>query len=330
MAVSRRSARPRFTLLLLVLVSLTLVTLDVRGGRAVPGVRGHARDLFAPVQSAVDDATQPVTNFVHGVFEYSQLRHDNARLRAQLAGLQAGQIRDQYLQQENKDLHDQLRLDFVGDIPTVAARVIGGPASNFQLTVVIDRGTAAGILKGMPVVASDGLVGRVAEVSARQATVLMLTDASANVGVQLAPSPAEGVASGQGSGRGLEVTLVDPSQDVAVGTVAVTSGLAGSPYPRGIPVGKVSASAARPGVSARAVSVEPVVDLSRLSYVDVLIWTAQTAPVMTPAAGNGAPPPVGPPAVSGPAPPASGASTGGPAPAINPGSSPSSAGVGGR
>lgn len=285
MAVSRRSTRPRFILIVLVLASVTLVTFDQRGGGAIPGLRGRARDAFSPVQRVFGDITSPMSNFFQGVFEYSQLRHDNARLRSQIEALRAQQIQDQYLQQENKDLTDQLKIDFVGDIPTVASRVIGGAESNFQVTIVIDRGSGAGIAKGMPVVSATGLVGRVIQVSARQSTVILLTDASMGVGVQFAPSQAVGVAQGQGAGRALDVTLVDPSIDTKVGTAAVTSGLAGSPYPRGIPVGRVDQDVALPGVQSHTVSIRPAVDLARLSYVDVMIWTPQTHPVTSPDAG---------------------------------------------
>src|SRR5579864_453292 len=279
MAVSRRSARPRFTLLVLVLASLTLITLDLRGGSSVLHVRGKARDMFSPVQSAVSSATRPMTDFFHGAFQYRQLKNDNARLRAQLAQMQAQEIQDQYLLQTNKDLNDLLKLDFVGDIPTVASRVIAGAESNFQLTIVIDRGTGAGLLKGMPVVAGNGLVGRVISTSANQSTVLLLTDPSASVGVEFAPSNAIGVATGQGTGHPLSVTLIDPSAVTPVGTVAVTSGLSGSPYPRGVPVGKVASDVADVGVQSHTVTIRPVVDLTQLSYVDVLVWTPQTAAV---------------------------------------------------
>ena len=306
MAVSRRSARPRFTLLVLILASLTLITLDLRGAAPIPRLRGKARDLFSPIQSAVSSATRPVTDFFHGAFQYRQLENDNARLRAQLAQGRSQQIQDQYLLQTNKDLTDLLKLDFVGDIPTVAARVIAGSESNFQLTIVIDRGSGAGILKGMPVVAGQGLVGRVIEVSGKQSTILLLTDPSASVGVQFAPSTAVGVASGQGQGKPLTVTLVDPSASVPVGTVAVTSGLEGSPYPRGVPVGEVASALSEVGVQSHVVTLRPVVDLSQLSYVDVLIWTAQSAPVPPPSAPAGRatnPATTLPPVVSSPAAP---------------------------
>jgi rod shape-determining protein MreC len=276
MAVSRRSARPRSTLLVLILGSLTLITLDVRGGGLISGIRGDARDAFAPVQSAASSATRPVTNLFHGMFQYQQLKSDNTRLRSQLTQLRAEQIQAQYFEETNKDLSALLKLSFVGDIPYVTARVIAGPESNFQLTIVIDRGTAAGILKGMPVVAGEGLVGRVMEASASQSTVLLASDASESVGVQFAPGAVDGVATGQGSGRPLQVTLIDPNTTVPTGAVAVTSGEEGSPYPRGIPVGTVASSLPDVGVQAHQVSLATVVDLGRLSYVDVLVWTPQT------------------------------------------------------
>jgi rod shape-determining protein MreC len=260
----------------LILASLTLITLDIRGGGTIPGIRGRARDVFQPVQSATSTMTHPITDFFNGVFHYHSLEADNSRLRAEVAQLQAQQIEDQYLQQTNKDLTDLLKLNYLADIPTVAARVIAGPESNFQLTIVIDRGSTSGILKGMPVVSGSGLVGRVIEVSSSQSTVLMLTDPSASVGIQFAPSPVVGVASGQGAGRSLAVTLAEPNAAVPVHSVAVTSGLEGSPYPRGIPVGAVASSVSQVGVQAHVVAIVPAVDLSRLSYVDVVIWTPQS------------------------------------------------------
>jgi len=263
-------------LLVLILASLTLITLDLRGGSLISGIRGQARDVFAPIQSAAASGTRPITNVFHGMFQYQQLKYDNARLREQLTQLRADQIQDQYFQETNKDLSDLLKLSYIGDLPRVAARVIAGPESNFQLTIVIDRGSAAGILKGMPVVVGEGLVGRVMEVAAHQSTVLLASDASESVGVQFAHSTVDGVATGQGAGHPLDVTLIDPNATVATGAVAWTSGQEGSPYPPGIPVGTVASSLPDVGVQAHQVSLTPVVDFGRLSYVDVLVWTPQT------------------------------------------------------
>ena len=210
LAVYRRSSRPRLLVLLLVLTSITLVTVDLRsgGGGAVASIRASARDAFAPIQSATNSVVSPVTDFFHGVFEYQSLKNENALLRQQLADQNASQIAAANAIRENRDLNDILKLDFVGDIPTVAARVVSGPESNFQASVVIDRGSADGLIRGMPVVAGSGLVGRLESVARHQAVVLLLTDPASNVGIRVSPSGDLAVATGQGAGKPLGVCLL--------------------------------------------------------------------------------------------------------------------------
>ena len=84
MAVYRRPARSRFTLLLLVLTSITLLTLDYRGAGsgAIGVVKNAVRDAFAPVQSASDRVFAPVGDFVGGILHYGDLESENADVRA--------------------------------------------------------------------------------------------------------------------------------------------------------------------------------------------------------------------------------------------------------
>ncbi|HWW55137.1 MAG TPA: rod shape-determining protein MreC [Acidimicrobiales bacterium] len=275
MAVYRRSARPRLLLVLLVATSAILVTADIRGsgGGWVGTIRSTAQDAFSPVQSGVSDVVSPVTDFFHGVFQYHSLEAQNALLRQQLTQHQADQVAAADAQREQQDLLDLLKLNFVGDIPTVAARVVAGPASNFQATMVIDRGSGDGLLKGMPVVAGSGLVGRLEQVSSHQSTVLLLTDPSFEIGVRLSPSGDVGVATGQGPGKPLSVDLVDPTTKLATGTVVVSSGLQGSPYPPSIPVGTVRTALAPPGAVRQQVTLDPVVNTGPLAFVKVMVWS---------------------------------------------------------
>jgi rod shape-determining protein MreC len=259
---------------LLILTSVTLLTVGTRGGGTwISKVRGTAQDAFAPVQSATSRLVSPVTDFFHGVFQYRGLEHENAILRQQLAQRDAGQVAAQDAQRERQDLLDLLKLDFVGDVPTIAARVVAGPESNFQATIVIDRGSNNGLLKGMPVVAGSGLVGRLEQVSRHQATVLLETDPAFSVGVRLSPSGTIAVASGQGTGKAMTVELVSAATPVDAHSVVVTSGLQESPYPPGIPVGRLQAAVAKPGAPLQNVTLDPVVDLGRLAFVQVLLWT---------------------------------------------------------
>jgi rod shape-determining protein MreC len=276
-AVYRRTARPRFVLLLLVLSAITLVTIDTRaGGSGVIGqIRAKAHDAFAPVQDATHSALRPVGNFFTGVVHYGELKSENARLRDELAKVRGQQLQAADAQRELQLLLDQQHLDFVGNIPTVAAQVVDTSSSNFELSVQINRGTSSGVAAGMPVVAAAGLVGRVVEVSAKRSTVLLLTDPTFSVGVRLTANGDTGVANGRGRDNPMTIDLVPPNTRLNHGDVLLTSGLQLERFPKGIPVGRVGAVKQEPGALQENVTMDPVVDLSRLEFVQVLQWSPQ-------------------------------------------------------
>jgi len=274
LAVYRRSHRARYTLLLLVLTAITLLTLDERAGtnKWFDKVKSTTADAFAPVQSATSKVVNPVGDFFNGVIHYGDLKHENARLRDQLQAQRAASLQAAESERELQALKDQQKLDFVGDIPTVAASVVFVTASNFDLAVQIDRGTDAGVAVGMPVVSGGGLVGRVVRVSRLRSTVVLITDPSSNVGVTLVKANEKAVAEGNGPGKPLRLNFLDAKSQVAEGDTAVTSGLQGGRYPQGIPVGTVT-NVKRPlGAVQPEVEVAPIVDLRRLEFVKVLQW----------------------------------------------------------
>jgi rod shape-determining protein MreC len=212
-----------------------------------------------------------VVSLFDGVVDYHRLADDNAHLRQQVADARSAQVSAADAQRENAELKALLGLQGGPGPRSVAAQVVTGPQSNFQLTVVIDRGSAAGVRTGMPVTSGHGLVGRITAVSRTQATVLLVTDPGFALGVRLSPGGAIAVASGQGAGRPLAVGLVDPAAAVAPGAAVVTSGLRPSPYPPGVPVGTVHSAMTAPGALRQVVQVDPTVDVDRLTFVDVLL-----------------------------------------------------------
>lgn len=277
MAVYRRSRRHRFVLLLLVLTSVTAITLDFRGegDGLLDSVRGGARDAFAPVQSAADRVFAPVGDFFGGATRYGDVKAENDRLRRQLEEARGETLRQAGADRERQSLLELQDLTFAADIPAVAARVVSTAPSNFQLTVTIDHGAEAGVAKGMPVVTGAGLVGRVADVSAKRATVLLITDRASNVGVRLQSSGDVGVARGAGPGTPIPVDLVNIDVKVVEGEPVVTSGLEQSVFPPQVPVGKVRTAKVAPGALKQDVTIDPVVDLQRLEFVKVLQWGSQ-------------------------------------------------------
>lgn len=278
MAVYRRSSRPRFVLLLLVLTAITLVTVDTRanGGGITGSVRAGAHDAFAPLQSATHAVLRPIGDFFTGALRYGSLKQENSQLRDQLAQARGQALQASDAERQLQIIAEQNQLPFVGSIPTVTAQVIDTSSSNFEMSIQINRGTDNGIAVNMPVVTGGGLVGRVAQVSSHRATVLLLTDPTFSVGLRLTTNGAVFVADGQGRGKALTLELVDANTKVNVGDKLVTSGLNLAEYPKDIPVATVKTVQSQPGQLQQQVTITPTADLSRLEYVRVLQWSPQS------------------------------------------------------
>ena len=275
MAVYRRSRRHRFLLVLLLLTSVTVITLDQRGqgSDVLESARSTARDAFGSVEDATSDTFSPVGDFFSGVFDYGELKAENRRLRAQLDQVRSKDVLAEETDRELRTVKANEHLEFAAQIPAVAAQVVTTSPSNFQLAVEIDAGSAKGVAVGMPVVTGAGLVGKVIRVSSKRATVLLVTDRDFNVGVRLTSSQDTGAAKGNGPGKPLTIDLLYNSTVIKTNEVVVTSGLQGAVFPGAIPVGRVRTAKAVPSSLQQDVTMEPIVDLQRLSYVKVLKWT---------------------------------------------------------
>jgi rod shape-determining protein MreC len=276
-ARTRRSRRPRLTIGLLVLASITIITLDYRGDAhgEIASLKSGASDAFSPVQRGVDAVTHPIGSFLAGAFDGGELEQENSKLRLANSRLEqqvlSGQARADALQA----LQKLERLPWASGISDVTAQVINRSPSNFAATIELDKGTADGVDTGMPVVGSGGLVGQVTATSSRTCTVQLITNAGtdAQVGVTFGSSAGNNaIVQGRGIGKPLTVNLVLPGTALQKGEVLTTSGLPDLAYPPGIPVAEISRFSSTSSAGVVTVTAEPVADLNQLAYVDILQW----------------------------------------------------------
>ena len=161
-----------------------------------------------------------------------------------------------------------------GTIPTVTVQVIDNGASNFENAVTIDKGTTSGIAVGEPVVAAGGLVGTVESAGKSTSIILLVTDPTFAVGVRL-DAVNVGTAQGMGLSEPMKVT-VDTTKQAAPkltkGQAVVTSGLDLEKFPGNIPVGRVASYSVSAGAAEPTITLTPLVNLSQLSYLQVLMW----------------------------------------------------------
>lgn len=274
--MGRLFERPRVTLLLAMLISMTLLTLNFRGGSTFSFVSAKAgvRDVVAPLRGGLNSIFRPISNVVSGAFEYGSLRSKNARLQNEVNALQGSALRYRDETRMVAQLLALQHIPFEGSIPSIDAQVINFTPTNQQLSFEIDKGTSSGLKLGNPVIGAKGLAGKVVAVSATTATVLMLDDPSFAVGVRLDTSGTPALAQGQGVNEPIRVSLVTPGTPFSHNQVLDTSGLQGEVFPPGIPVGRVIRASNPPGALQESVSLEPVVDYANLQFVKVLLWVA--------------------------------------------------------
>lgn len=165
----------------------------------------------------------------------------------------------------------------------VGARVVGirlGTAGRQLLTV--DRGADAGLAPMMPVVVTEGVVGRIHSVTASSAEVLVLTDLNSSIAVRVERTRARANVRGLGRPDLCRLDFALRTEDMTEGDPLVTSGTDGV-FPRGLPVGKVSHIERRAHGLFQDARVVPAVDVTRVEEVLVLTsW--QRAPAAMPAA----------------------------------------------
>jgi rod shape-determining protein MreC len=271
----RRSRRPRTTLLILVLASVTIITLDARGGfhRISSGAKSVSADAFAPVKSGVNDIIEPIGSFLAGSVHYGAVRQQNQKLQQEINQLKEEQASQADAEQAMQQLSALLNVPFLPNLQTVPAEVTNYGTSDFAASISISVGRDDGVQLNMPVVGAGGLVGQVVQASHHTATVRLVTDGQSAVGVRYGPAPGSlAVLTGEGSGKPLSADLVRPNTPITVGEQFVTSGLQGAIYPAGIPVATVVSAKTGSSASQESVELHPAADLAHLRYVSVVLW----------------------------------------------------------
>ncbi|HSN11630.1 MAG TPA: rod shape-determining protein MreC [Propionibacteriaceae bacterium] len=273
----RDTKRTRTILGLLLLTSLTVVVLGLRGGGA--GARQTASGVFGPVENAASAVVRPVRDFLSSITSLGSKDQQISDLQRQVDALQQQLTTSQYEHNRAQELNDLLRLAGAGQYKTLPAQVIAfGPAQGFAWTVTIDVGSRDGVKVDQDVVNGQGLVGRVVATTSTTATVALLVDATATVGARIESSMEVGFLNGTGDPRTLQLQLLDPFAPVTVGDRLVSFGVKGGAYVPGIPLGTITAVSGTPGQLTRIATVAPFVDVTSLDLVGVIVQPPRTDP----------------------------------------------------
>ncbi len=222
-----------------------------------------------PLQNVFKQTVKLVVTLWEDYFHLVDVHQENRRLKLELDSLK----RENGLYKELVATHERLRdlLSFKEAVsrPAVAAQVVGLDPTGWFQSVVINKGTNAGIKLDMPVVNASGVVGRIVSVSPNYAKVLLIIDQNSAVDCLVQRSRDRGMVRGQ-SAQVCRLDYMVKSGSVKEGDGVITSGL-GRVFPKGLPVGTILNVKEGDGALFKEIAVTPAVDFSKLEEVLVIL-----------------------------------------------------------
>ncbi len=273
----KRALRRRIVVATLLVLSVALLTVYFRESSNGPVHRAEASAMHvvSPLQSGAARVIKPFRDGWNWVGELFSAQSQNRTLRAEVQQLRAQVAQQLVVQQQDTELKgmSKMRADlkvFPLGSRFAQARVIARSTVAWYSTVSIDAGTNQGVRLNDAVVNGQGLVGRVSAVTPDASEVTLITDQDSYVDAMVVPNDAQGLVAGSVTG---DVTLqyVDRSEKVVANQVVVTSGMKGSIFTRGIPIGQVSAVGQQDVELYQSISVTPYVDFHTLDLVMVVL-----------------------------------------------------------
>jgi rod shape-determining protein MreC len=246
-----------------VVIGVALILMARFDPVAFSGLRGLALDMTRPFTAGGRAVVRGVEGTGEAIGAYFRAGSQNAALRAELEAQRAALVQARASDFENRRLKRVLRIVETTPETVAVTRIIGSTAGSTRRMVTLDAGAGAGVRSGQPVRAPEGLIGRVLETGRLSARVLLVTDTTSTVPVQLTRSGLAALATGQGDGRIELRALVAGSRPFRRGDVAITSGIGGV-YPPGIPVAVIVA------VEGDLATAWPLADPSRLDFAIVM------------------------------------------------------------
>ena len=259
-ALLQRGGAQKFSVLSLIFLALVIFFLDVYGVKFTKPIRGFLNDVVYRVSFLASTPTRLFPQAGKEISSFFNLKEENEKLKAEIEKYKSLQLNVEFLSDENKNLQKILETEYLNKNLTniVLAKVLVDKNSPFLKSIIINKGTRTGILKGMPVTKDNYLVGRVVETNYLSSRVLLLNDLNSRIPVTL-DQGAQAILSGNGSGDPI-LEYLPEGYEIVPEVNVFASGKDGIFSP-GTPIGKTNDNS----------EVDLYIDPNQLSFVTVNI-----------------------------------------------------------
>ena len=257
-ALLQRGGAQKFSVLSLIFLALIIFFLDVYGAKFTKPFRGFINDVVYRVTFLASTPTRFFPQVSKDLSNYFNVIEENAKLRAEIEKFKSLELNVEFLQDENKSLQKILETEYFNKNLSniLLAKVLVDKNSPFLKSIVINKGTRAGVLKGMPVTKDNYLIGRVVETNYLSSRVLLLNDLNSRIPVTL-DEGTQAILSGSGATNPI-LEYLPEDYEIIEDLNIFASGKDGIFAP-GTPIGKTNDQG----------EIELFVDPNQLSFVTV-------------------------------------------------------------
>ena len=257
-----------FTSLFFLFTALLILTIQTGGKKEISFMEKVLMQISFPVQKKTHEVMIWLKTMKNHYIVLTQVQQENQALKRTLSNLKEdnNSLKEALLAEER--LHKLYLLQSSYSSPSLLAQVIIRDPSNWFKTFLVNKGEKEGVSKDMAVVTSEGVVGRVIEVSPHIAKILLITDPNSALDVIAQHSRSQGILEGKME----EVCIlkyINKTENIQMGEPVITSGLGGI-FPKGLMVGTVNKVERNQRGIFQYIEVTPAVDFSKLEEVLLL------------------------------------------------------------
>ncbi len=256
-ALLQRGAAQKFSLVSLIILAVVIFFLDISKFNFMKPIRSIMNDGIYRVTLVASTPVKIFPEIQTSVSSLFSLKEENEKLKKEIEILKQRELNVEYLENQNKNLEKILQSDvtlFKKNI--IVSKVLIDKSSPYLKSIIINRGSKSGILKGMPVLDKEYLVGRVVETNYLSSRVLLLNDLNSRIPVTFGEG-IQAILKGNGSSKPI-LEYLPEGYIIEDGIDVFTSGKDGIFLP-GSPIGKTNEKG----------EVRLFSDSSQLSFVKV-------------------------------------------------------------
>ncbi len=257
-ALLQRGGAQKFSVLSLIFLALVIFFLDVYGVKFTKPVRGVINDIVYRITFLASTPTRFFPEASKNFSNFLNVKKENERLKAEIEKYKSLELNVEFLSDENKNLQKILETEYFNKNLSniLLAKVLVDKNSPFLKSIIINKGTSSGVLKGMPVTKDNYLVGRVVETNYLSSRVLLLNDLNSRIPVTL-DKGAQAILSGSGT----QTPVLDylPEDYEVIKEINVFASGKDGIFISGTPIGKTNDKG----------TVDLFIDPNQLSFVTV-------------------------------------------------------------